>query len=402
MADEQVLNRPTPIIGRRTGMIMAVAFVLANASNYTFQVIAGRSLTPDEDARAIAAGEVDPSPRRVDGLTMSALKVSLAVGLVVVFLSPLLANVLRVGVLPVILLAIYIVPSCLDSIAAGRLQGSRRFGGLAIYSTGQAATKVTAAALVLIAGARVVGLLAAVITGAAAVALVGLRATSRAGSVQTHVLGSESRRSFAALALFWLILSIDVPLARIGFEGSDAGLYTAGAVLGKAVLWLPIVVTQVVFPSLADGNTDPRQARRLVRNAGLVVVVLAVAAVGALFLLGPTVYSILYGERYEAAADVAWKIGLAMIPLALVNLLMFQLLARRNGSFLKWFVMFAVIEITLLLVFPQSGGWYAATLGLVGTGLLLTVLLAARTTGMTSAQAAAATPPWPSDGLSLS
>ena len=48
MAEEQVLNRPTPIIGRRTGVIMAVAFVLANASNYTFQVIAGRSLTLDE------------------------------------------------------------------------------------------------------------------------------------------------------------------------------------------------------------------------------------------------------------------------------------------------------------------------------------------------------------------
>ncbi len=426
MADEQVLNRPRPIIGRRTGLIMAVAFVLANASNYTFQVIAGRSLTLDEygvlggflavitvitvttsalqviSARAIAAGEVDPSPRRVDGLTMSALKVSLAVGLVVVFLSPLLANVLRVGVLPVILLSFYIVPSCLDSIAAGRLQGSRRFGGLAIYSTGQAAAKVTAAALVLVAGARVVGLLAAVITGAAAVALVGLRATSRAGSVQTHVLGSESRRSFGALALFWLILSIDVPLARVGFEGSDAGLYTAGAVLGKAVLWLPIVVTQVVFPSLADGNTDPRQARRLVRNAGLVVVVLAVAAVGALFLFGPTVYSILYGERYEAAADVAWKIGLAMIPLALVNLLMFQLLARRNGSFLKWFVMFAVIEIALLLVLPQSSGWYATAIGLVGAGLLLTVLLAGRTTGMTSTPAVSTTPSRPSDGLSLS
>ncbi len=214
MAEEQTASRATPIIGRRTGLVMAGAFVLANASNYTFQVIAGRSLTLDEygvlggflavitvitvttsalqvtSARAIAAGEVESSPRRIDGLTTSALKAGLAVGLIVVLLSPVLANVLRVGVLPVILLAVYIVPSCLDSIAAGRLQGTRRFGGLAAYSTGQAVTKVTAAALVLIAGARVVGLLAAVIAGAAVVALLGLRSTSQAGS------GANARAGF--------------------------------------------------------------------------------------------------------------------------------------------------------------------------------------------------------------
>ena len=420
MAKEQVASGSSPIIGRRTGLVMAAAFILANASNYTFQVIAGRSLTLDEygvlggflavitvitvttsalqvtSARAMAAGEVVSSPKRIDGLTTSALKVGLAVGLVVALLSPLLANALRVGILPVILLAVYIVPSCLDSIAAGRLQGTRRFGGLAAYSTGQAVTKVTAAALVLIAGARVVGLLAAVIGGAAVVALLGLRSTSRAGSVQTHVLGSESRRSFAALALFWLILSIDVPLARIGFRGSDAGLYTAGAVLGKAVLWLPIVVAQVVFPSLADDNTDPQQSQRLVRKASVLVLVLATAAVGGLYLFGSVVYRLLYGERYEAAADVAWKIGLAVIPLALVNLLMFQLLARRNGAFLKWFVMFAAIETVLLLLLPQSGGWYAATLGFVGLGLLVAVLLAVRREGamQTTTKAATASHPF--------
>lgn len=426
MAEEQASSRTPPIIGRRTGVLMAAAFVLANASNYAFQVIAGRSLTLDEygvlggflavitvitvttsalqvtSARALAAGDVVSSPHRVDELTSSALKVGLIIGSIVVLLSPLLANLLRVGILPVVLLAVYIVPSCLDSLAAGRLQGTRKFGGLAVYSTAQAVTKVSAAVLVLVAGARVVGLLAAVIVGAAVVAIIGLRSTGRAGSVQAHVLGRESRRSFGALAMFWLILSIDVPLARIGYEGSDAGLYTAGAVLGKAVLWLPIVVTQVVFPSLADGTTDPKQSERLIRNASVLVLVLATAAVGGLYVFGPTVYRLLYGDRYEAAADVAWKIGLAVIPLALVNLLMFQLLARRNGAFLKWFVMFAFVEIVLLLLLPQSAGWYALALGMIGVGLLVAVLLAVRGGAAIDIAAPAGGTSQPSDGLSLS
>lgn len=441
MAPRTVAERPTlndameeteadttsaPLVGRRTGLAIAAAFILANASNYSFQIIAGRTLSLDEygllagflavitvitvttsalqvtTARALAAGEAIPDERRVDGLTRSALKVAIVVGLGIVVVSPLLANVLRVGVLPVILLAVYIVPACLDSIAAGRLQGTRRFGGLAAYSTGQAVMKLAAATLVLLAGARVLGLLTSVIIGAAVVALFGLRSTSRAGSVDTHVLGSESRRSFAALALFWLILSIDVPLARVGFEGSDAGLYAAGAVLGKAVLWIPIVVTQVVFPTLVAGTGEPTKSNHLVRNSSALVIASAGLAVGALYLFGDAVFRLLYGERYEAAADIAWKVGLAVIPLALVNLLMFQQLARRNGSFLKWFVVFALLEIGLLLVLPQTAGWYAFALGTVGLGLLCVVLIAARGHDRTTDGELSNVSTQPSDGLSLS
>ena len=171
--------------------------------------------------------------------------------------------------------------------------------------------------------------------------------------------------------------------------------------LGKAVLWLPIVVTQVVFPSLVDGNADPKQSQRLIRNASVVVVVLATVAVGGLYVFGSIVYRLLYGERYEAAADVAWKIGLAVIPLALVNLLMFQLLARRNGAFLKWLVMFAVLE-SFAPVPPPVRGWYAATLGIVGLGLLVALLVAVRGGVVSQTATQSTTASHPSDGLSLS
>jgi O-antigen/teichoic acid export membrane protein len=392
----------TQIVGRRTAVAIGGAVLLANASNYAFQIVAGRRLSVEEygllggflaivtvitvstsalqtiAARAMAAGEAVPPTRRIDGLTRTALIGAGAVTVAGIALSPLLTRALDVGVIPVLVLAAYVAPSALDSIAAGRLQGARRFTGLAAYSALQAVTKLTLSVLVLLIGAGIAGLLGMIVVGSGLVASCALFRTRHEGAVNTHVLGAEARRSFAAVALFWVILTIDVPLARANFDETDAGIYAAAAVLGKAVLWLPTMVAQLVFPSLATAGAVGASASALLRRAAQVVLVIAVASVAALALLGDPVYRVLYGERYERASEIAWRIGVAVIPLAIVNLLMFQLLARRDGRFLKWFVFWTIVHVALLLVVPRTGNWYAMCLGLVGTGLLITMLLAAR------------------------
>jgi O-antigen/teichoic acid export membrane protein len=384
----------TQIVGRRTAVAIGGAVLLANASNYAFQIVAGRRLSVEEygllggflaivtvitvstsalqtiAARAMAAGEAVPPTRRIDGLTRTALIGAGAVTVAGIALSPLLTRALDVGVIPVLVLAAYVAPSALDSIAAGRLQGARRFTGLAAYSALQAVTKLTLSVLVLLIGAGIAGLLGMIVVGSGLVASCALFRTRHEGAVNTHVLGAEARRSFAAVALFWVILTIDVPLARANFDETDAGIYAAAAVLG--------MVAQLVFPSLATAGAVGASASALLRRAAQVVLVIAVASVAALALLGDPVYRVLYGERYERASEIAWRIGVAVIPLAIVNLLMFQLLARRDGRFLKWFVFWTIVHVALLQVVPRTGNWYAMCLGLVGTGLLITMLLAAR------------------------
>ncbi len=389
---------PAPIVSPRTGLAIGLAVIVGNLSNYSFQIIAGRQLTVEQygllggflavvtvitvsasslqivSARSLAAGEAVRSTRPLDGLTRAALKAAAVIALCVLVLSPLIGSLLRVGIVPVVLLGLYVTPACIDSIAAGRLQGLRRFAGLAVYSASQGVAKVVFSAAVLIAGAQVQGLLATVIISSTVIAVIGLRATSGAGAVETRLLSQEARRSFAAIALFWLILSIDVPIARANFDGVEAGIYAAASVLGKAVLWLPALVAQLVFPSLAQSSDSLDRTRYLMRRSAALVLAISTLSVGSLYLLGEPLFRFLYGDRYVAASDIAWKIGLAVVPLAFVNLVMYLLLAQQHVRYLRFFVAAVVAEVIALQVVPSTPGWYAVVLGAVGIGLLVPVV----------------------------
>jgi O-antigen/teichoic acid export membrane protein len=390
------------IIDRRSGFAVAGAILFANLCNYGFQILTGRLLSVEEygllagfmaaitiitvgtsalqttAARAIAAGENHPEQHSlVDGLTKSAGVGAIIVGAFIAVFAPVLSRFLNIGALPILILGVYVLPSSLDSIAAGRLQGTKRFRALAIYSAGQAIAKLAIAATVIAVGLRVSGLLAGLVASSGAIALWGMLRSRDAGAINTHVLSPEMRLNFGALLLFWVVLSIDIAFARAFFEPKAAGVYAAATVLGKAVLWLPTMLTQLLFPQLADRSARSQGARPLMKRAVILVVALASAAVFGLYLLGGPIFLVLYGSRYNGASDIAWKIGLAMVPLAIVNLLLFHFLAKGQKGFLIWMGIAAVGEVLALYLGPKSGTGYAVIVG--ATGLLLLAFITPRT-----------------------
>ena len=306
------------IIDRRSGAAVAGALLVANLCNYAFQIVTGRLLSVEEygllagfmsaitiitvstsalqttSARSVAAHENQPENRRFfDGLTRTAVMGALAFGAVIGAASPILARFFNIGSLPLFLLGAYVLPAALDSIAAGRLQGSERFTALAAYSAGQAIAKLSVASLLIFAGFRVSGLVGGLVISSGAIALLGMFASRDVGSIETHALGPEVRRSFLAFLLFWVILSIDIAFARAFFAPKAAGVYAAAAVLGKAVLWLPTMVTQLLFPRLADRSARGQKTAALVGRAMLLAVGLASLSVVGLYVLGRQIFDIL-------------------------------------------------------------------------------------------------------------
>jgi len=394
-------TEPTAVLDRRSGLAVAVALLLANVANYGFQIVTGRMLSVEEygllagfmsaitiitvttsalqttAARSIAAGESFSDKHSLsDGLTRTALVGSSVCAAVIMAAAPVLSRFFNIGTLPILLLGVYVVPSALDSIAAGRLQGSKRFSGLAIYSASQALAKVGVASVFIFAGLRVTGLVAGLTLSAGAVALLGMFASRSVGAVEAHVLDADTRRGLAAFLLFWVILSSDIAFARAFFDPKAAGVYAAAAVLGKAVLWLPTMVSQLFFPGLADISARGGAATSVAKRAVVLILGLSCASVGGLYLLGGRVFSLLYGSRYDGAAGIAWKIGVAMIPLSLVNFLLFHFLARRQGRFLWWMGLALVGELVALYLGPKSGEGYAMIVG--ATGFVLLMLMAPR------------------------
>lgn len=399
MSVDDSKSTTTSPVDRRSGAAVACALLLANISNYGFQVLTGRLLSVEEygllsgfmaaltivtvstsalqttAARAVAAGENRPGQSSfIDNLTQTSMVGALIGGVAIALAAPILSRFFNIGALPILFLGLYVMPAVLDSIAAGRLQGSQKFRTLAIYSASQAAVKLGVAYFVLLAGFRVSGLVGGLVVSSSCVAIWGMFASRDVGAIHTHALSPDARRGFVAFTLLWVMLSADIAFARAFFEPRNAGVYAAAAVLGKAVLWLPTVVTQLLFPSFVSRSGKGEAAGQLMGRAILVVLGLSSVTCLGLAILGKLVFGFLYGNRYAGASNIAWQIGLAMIPLAIVNLLLFHFLARGQNRFLVWMGAATIGEICALYLGPKTGGWYATILGLTGVALLLSLI----------------------------
>lgn len=383
-----------PLVDRSSAVAMTAAMVVANLANYGFQILLGRALSVEEygllagfmtvvtvitvagtslqatAARAVATGEHRVGGPVVDGLTRSALLVAGVLVVMGLAVSPIASRFFNIGLLPLLLLACFVVPAALDSIALGRLQGLQRFTDLAVYSTCQALAKLAVAAVVLALGFAATGLVGGIVAASLVVAVVGLRRSRDAGSIEVLAVAPDVRRALGAYTMLWFMLGADVLFARAFFAERDAGIYAAAAVLGKAVLWIPVMVGQVIFPRLAARSTRGDSVEAIARRAVAVVAVVVSVSVVALYLLGDTVFRLLYGERFAEAGDTAWKIGLAVAPFALVVLLIQHFLARREGRFLVWMAVVLVAESLALYLGPQQPDWYVLVLFVSGALVL--------------------------------
>jgi O-antigen/teichoic acid export membrane protein len=377
--------------------VVALAMLVANASNYGFQVLTGRFLSLEQygvlgsfmslvsiatvsatalqtsAARSFALGEVDRSRSSIfDRLTKSAILVSLCAGLLILLAGRWATTILQLPTAAFAALSIYVTVASLDSIAAGRFQGQEQFDRLGIYAATQAITKLGLSAGLLIVGVRVVGVLYGLVIGSGVVAVGALVASRRSGALSSHALGRDARLGFAGFTLLWMALSADVVAIKASLSGREAGLYAAGAVFGKAVLWVPAVVAQFVFPQLAKQAGARGSMRTLTRAATLIAAIALVSVVG-LILLGGKILRLLYGERYAGASSIAWQIGVATLPFVMVQLLLQDYLARSDARFVIPMLAVTAVELCSFAFVPASMVWYIVILG--GSGIAMALVL---------------------------
>lgn len=380
---------------RARNVMIVAAMAVANVSNYAFQIVTGRFLGPREygllgglmavttviavstssvqtvTAAEVASGRSDPTTKRaIDPFTRSTLVLCAALAVIGLALSPLLASFFDVGALPVMVLAAYFAPAAAASIATGRFQGMERFSAMAWYSTALAVGKLAVGLGILAVGLHVTGLMFGLVGSSALIAAVGLWVSRDAGAVSSHVFSPDVRRAFVALTLFWVIVSTDVPLARAYLSEDQAGLYAAAAVMGKAVLWLPAVVAQLAFPRLASNSRRGEAVTPLMLRALSLAFALAVVAVVALYVLGDQLVAVLYGDEFDGAADIAWRLGVASIPLGIANLLVFHHVARESSRFLVYMLVAALAQPVALVAVHDTPTSFALVVGLTGTALM--------------------------------
>jgi O-antigen/teichoic acid export membrane protein len=162
----------------------------------------------------------------------------------------------------------------------------------------------------------------------------------------------ETVHNSQALLAFFVLANIDVILARNILSEHEAGLYAAGVILSKAVLFLPQFVIVVAFPSMAgDGGRG-----RALWSSLLVVGGIGVLAMLASVLLSGVAMIFVGGDAYREVQSDLWVFALLGTLMAMLQLLVYSVLARqgRRAVWLMWTAVAAVLLAGLSVVHTRA------------------------------------------------
>lgn len=133
-----------------------------------------------------------------------------------------------------------------------------------------------------------------------------------------------------AMAAFQFMFTADTMFSKAYFDGDTMAGYVAAGTLARALMWLVGPLAVVMFPKLVHSAARAEKSDLM----GLVLLgtaVLAAAGAAGLSLLGPWLVRLIYKASFvEVAASVLPWYAFAMVPLALANVLLNNLLARSS------------------------------------------------------------------------
>ena len=356
----------------RGGAQIAVAMAVMNVSTYAYTIVAARLLGPVQYGgfaavmnlllvvgvialalQATAARRIAADRDRVAEIERGVLRVSwraaLAVGLLLVVLSPAVERLLRLeSLFTALLVALTAVPMTVLGGQAGVLQGERRWGALgALYHAAGLPRLAIGVALIAWQPGEVTAVLG-VTLGSIFPVLLGwwvLRQDRAAGSDDHRHRGrailTESLANSQALLAFFALSNLDIVVARNALPAEDSGLYAGGLILAKAMLFLPQFVVVVAFPSLA---TTTQRASALFRSLGVIVGLGAAGTAGA-WLLPQVALVFIGGDAFAETSEELWLFALLGTVLAMLQLLVYSVLARgaRRSSLLVWAALVAMV-----------------------------------------------------------
>jgi len=398
--------------------VLAVALIVTNAGNYVLNLLLGRWLSPAEFADASlmvtlmltfasisvclalvtarfigiqdAADHVEDSERLARRLRRVALSVGIVIAALLAAGSPWWRDIFHTGSAWIFVILAGGIPFYLQcAVGRGTLQGRLRFVPLAATFLVEMAVRLSVGSGLVLLGMGVDGATAGLaLSLVAAWATVMLFRPSRSRArrpvevgpadvspdTSTDLAGVRAYAAFVSVLLVgqMVINNSDVLVAKASLAPFEAGLYSAVALIGRAVFFLSWSVATVVFPVVAVRHARGESGHRVL--AGGIVAVLGigtVCVVGASLFGGP-VLGVVLGPEYSGLSGSLAFYALATTLFAVACLIASQHLA--TGRIRESWVVLAGagLQIVLLLL------WHNSIAQLIAAQLVtMSVLLAA-------------------------
>ncbi len=169
---------------------------------------------------------------------------------------------------------------------------------------------------------------------------------------------------------FQFLFTADTMFAKAWFNSTDVGFYGSAGTLSRALMWLVGPMATVMFPRIVHSAVRSEKSDLM----GMVLIGTAVLAIGGavgLSIVGPFVVSFVYGHDYVALASsvLPWYAA-AMVPLALANVLLNNLLARSSFRVVPALCVLVVVYAFALTRFHATLVMVLQTLGVANLLLL--------------------------------
>lgn len=390
----------TARLGRRTvggGLVIAAAMGLMNLTVYGFQIVCSNVLGPSRYSglatvmamllvlsvlalglQATAARRVAAAPAHAHRIEPAILRLGygcgLGLGALCLVLAPLIDRVLRLEGLAIpAMIAVTAVPMTIVGAQSGILQGEQRWHALAAVYASTGLGRILFGLAGLAVHGDTLGAVAGVMVGAFVPMGIGAwvlhrheRATVPHGA-PANGLWRELAHNSHALVAFFALTNADILIARTVLDNHQSGLYAAGLLMTKAVLFLPQFVVVAAFPAMSRPNASHRV---YLLGLSLVAAIGLVTTLGVAMLPGLGVRFV-GGADYRQLHDQLWLFALLGTVLALIQMLVYSLVARQRQRMV--FVVWAA-----LLVLVCCGGLIATRTELLVVVLVVdTVLLTA-------------------------
>jgi len=143
---------------------------------------------------------------------------------------------------------------------------------------------------------------------------------------------SELYKAAQALIALYVLVNIDVLLARIVLSPTQSGVYTVGMLVAKIAFFMPQAITVVLFPKM--GKNDSSALRLAVLGTTLI----GSAYVGFCYFASEFVVNAIGGSGYSELYSEVWMFALEGSLFAVLQVLLYGRIAREDTkvSILLW------------------------------------------------------------------
>lgn len=374
----------------RTGGWLFAAFMVSNVFSYGFQVAMGRLLTPAEYgflnsllavfvvlsvplatvpmvlARKTAEYNAGNDFSRIRSLIRLAYRRLLFVGLFGLAAFALgarfLADYLHApSIAPVLLLGLCACSSFAVPVNAAVLQGLQDYKWMGINAGLGGPARFFFCVALVAAGFGVNGALAGMVLCNLSLWLATyfpirrhlLRGADGPGHVHQLSLAHVFPVFLANLA-FTVLTQADMILVARYFPAHEAGMYAAAAILGRSVMYVPGAFVQALFPMVSDHQSRNLDSRHLLLKALGATLSLSGSGAALFFLFPEMILRVFFGVHYMEAAPVLRFFGLAMLPMAILMVLMNYSIAKGERRFSCVLALGAFLEVAFICLRHDS------------------------------------------------